>query len=597
MGLSRESHLLMFPETKMNSNSQNNAYTCLGYVNQALLSLQNNGEMTPPESQYIAQYINSSPANREQFCQSVYTTFGENPATNDQLWTFTVNKMRSALVKLRQNRANAMPQYGYQNNAFGSPYMTPQFGMGMQPQQFGGFNQWQQQQPPMQQGFGYQPQAQYGQNQMQSELNSIYGGNKSSNPTYDTAPVQNPINSVQQNATPKQVEADSCTHQPYDTSSVGETEMVNVGPRYRKMTLEEIPVKRKPIETTDKNGEVIRKKPLLDEEELVDVHSANEPLWGEWYEADDEMSDTTVKLSEAELPGVQDSPEEALRALTDSTNDEIFMGKYAYVVSYNEAVALECEYDKGTSYWDMCNKAFRSNKGPKGVLALFKQIEQLPIKLSTSLSKLIVEEWNKNAAINFVRTNVDGSITRVGTCESLDDIRMFLIDESSNQLADWKVDQKAYLKALQSTIDGSLGRIFHTKKFKYLDPSNKLDKCFIIEAAKSKLKVGNQKLSTLMFVNPTDSKTISVVNAAVRNVFVVLVERRMLVTNVKFLEDYESNASEILSTESVGGKVISSLARKRGNFEIVDPTKEETLSHPNYSGWMYDGRLLIRRKI
>ena len=100
-----------------------------------------------------------------------------------------------------------------------------------------------------------------------------------------------------------------------------------------------------------------------------------------------------------------------------------------------------------------------------------------------------------------------------------------------------------------------------------------------------------------MFVNPTDSKTISVVNAAVRNVFVVLVERRMLVTNVKFLEVYESNASEILSMESVGGKVISSLARKRGNFEIVDPTKEETLSHPNYSGWMYDGRLLIRRKI
>ena len=112
MGLSRESHLLMFPETKMNSNSQNNAYTCLGYVNQALLSLQNNGEMTPPESQYIAQYINSSPANREQFCQSVYTTFGESPATNDQLWNFTVNKMRSALVKLRQNRASAMPQYG-----------------------------------------------------------------------------------------------------------------------------------------------------------------------------------------------------------------------------------------------------------------------------------------------------------------------------------------------------------------------------------------------------------------------------------------------------------------------------------------------------
>ena len=66
MGLSRESHLLMFPETKMNSNSQNNAYTCLGYVNQALLSLQNNGEMTPPASPYLPQYLNSSPANREQ---------------------------------------------------------------------------------------------------------------------------------------------------------------------------------------------------------------------------------------------------------------------------------------------------------------------------------------------------------------------------------------------------------------------------------------------------------------------------------------------------------------------------------------------------
>lgn len=581
----------------MNSNSQNNAYTCLGYVNQALLSLQNNGEMTPPESQYIAQYINSSPANREQFCQSVATTFGESPATNDQLWTFTVNKMRSALVKLRQNRANAMPQYGYQNNAFGNPCMAPQFGMGMQPQaQFGGFNQWQQ--PTMQQqGFGYQPQAQYGQNQMQSDLNSIYGGNKSLNPTYNTAPVQNPINSVQQNAVPKQVNADTCTHQPYDTSSVEESEMVSVGPRYRKMSLEEIPVKRKPIETTNKNGEVIRKKPLLDEEELVDVHSANEPLWGEWYEADDDMSDITVKLSEAELPSVQDSAEDALVALTDSTNDEVFMGKYAYVVSYNEAVALESDFEKGVGYWNMCNKAFRSNKGPKGVLALFKQIEQLPIKLNTSLSKLIVEEWNKNAEINFVRSNVDGSITRIGTCESLADIRMFLIDEPSNQLADWKVDQKAYMKSLQSTIDGSIGRIFHTKKFKYLDPSNKLDKCFIIEAAKSKLKVGNQKLSTLMFVNPTDSKTVGVVNAAVRNVFVVLVERRMLVTNIKFLEEYDSNKSEILSTENVEGKIISSLTRKRGNFTIVDPTKEETISHPNYSGWMYDNRVLIRRKI
>lgn len=581
----------------MNSNSQNNAYTCLGYVNQALLSLQNNGEMTPPESQYIAQYINSSPANREQFCQSVYTTFGESPATNDQLWNFTVNKMRSALVKLRQNRASAMPQYGYQNNAFGNPCMT-QFGMGMQQQQMNGWNSWQQQ-PVMQQqqGFGYQPQAQYGQNQMQAELNSIYGGNSAPNPTYSTTPVQNPTNAVQQNPTPKQVQADTCTHQPYDTSCVEETEMVSVGPRYRKMALDEIPVNKKPIETTDKNGEVIRKKPLLDEEELVDVHSANEPLWGEWYEADDDMSDTTVKLSEAELPGVQDSAEDALVALTDSSNDEVFMGKYAYVVSYNEAVALESDYEKGVGYWNMCNKAFRSNKGPKGVLALFKQIEQLPIKLNTSLSKLIVEEWNKNAEINFVRSNVDGSITRIGTCESLADIRMFLIDEPSNQLADWKVDQKAYMKSLQSTIDGSIGRIFHTKKFKYLDPSNKLDKCFIIEAAKSKLKVGNQKLSTLMFVNPTDSKTVGVVNAAVRNVFVVLVERRVLVTNVKFLEEYDSNKSEILSTENVEGKIISSLARKRGNFTIVDPTKEETISHPNYSGWMYDNRVLIRRKI
>lgn len=581
----------------MNSNSQNNAYTCLGYINQALLSLQNNGEMTPPESQYIAQYINSSPANREQFCQSVYTTFGESPATNDQLWNFTVNKMRSALVKLRQNRASAMPQYGYQNNAFGIPCMT-QFGMEMQQQQMNGWNSWQQQ-PVMQQqqGFGYQPQAQYGQNQMQAELNSIYGGNSAPNPTYSTTPVQNPTNAVQQNPTPKQVQADTCTHQPYDTSCVEETEMVSVGPRYRKMTLDEIPVNKKPIETTDKNGEVIRKKPLLDEEELVDVHSANEPLWGEWYEADDDMSDTTVKLSEAELPGVQDSAEDALVALTDSTNDEVFMGKYAYVVSYNEAVALESDFEKGVGYWNMCNKAFRSNKGPKGVLALFKQIEQLPIKLNTSLSKLIVEEWNKNAEINFVRSNVDGSITRIGTCESLADIRMFLIDEPSNQLADWKVDQKAYMKSLQSTIDGSIGRIFHTKKFKYLDPSNKLDKCFIIEAAKSKLKVGNQKLSTLMFVNPTDSKTVGVVNAAVRNVFVVLVERRMLVTNVKFLEEYDSNKSEILSTENVEGKIISSLTRKRGNFTIVDPTKEETISHPNYSGWMYDNRVLIRRKI
>ena len=100
-----------------------------------------------------------------------------------------------------------------------------------------------------------------------------------------------------------------------------------------------------------------------------------------------------------------------------------------------------------------------------------------------------------------------------------------------------------------------------------------------------------------MFVNPTDSKTVGVVNAAVRNVFVVLVERRMLVTNIKFLEEYDSNKSEILSAENVEGKIISSLARKRGNFTIVDPTKEETISHPNYSGWMYDNRVLIRRKI
>lgn len=583
----------------MNSNSYNNACTCLSYINQALLSMQNNGEITAPESQYIAQYINSSPANREQFCQSVTTTFGENQATNDQLWQFTVNKMRSAVTKLRQNRMNAMPQYGVnpfgQNQFMGQPQYGMNMGMMQQPQ-FGGMpNQWNQ--PMQQQGFGYQPSMNGGfQSQMQSELNSIYG-TRVSNPTFNTTPVQNQSNYVQQNAEPKQVQADSCTHQPYVTDDLEEAELVRVEPRYSKMSIDEIPVKRKPIETTNKNGESIRKKPVLEGEELIDVHAADEPLWGEWYKAEDEMSDSTVKLSEADVPGIKENAEDALNDLSDSSNDEVFMGNFAYVVSYNEAIALDCEYDKGVGYWNMCYKAFRSARGPKGVLALLKQIEQLPLKLNSSLTKLILEEWNKNSEMNFTRINVDGSITRIGTFESLNDIKEMMVDEHPNQLADWKANKTAYLKALQTTIDGSLGRIFHTKRFKYLDPMNKLDKCCIINAAKSKLKVGNQRLNNLMFINPNDVKTMSVIDNAVKNVFVPVIERRILVTNLKFLDEYESNKSELLDIDKLDGKIILSLLRKRGNLQIVDPSRASTLEHPNYSGCMYDGEVLVRRKI
>lgn len=570
-----------------------NVAVAIQNINPAITYCEQNRLITNPEAQQIRAALNQ-PVQLDSFKRSIESTFGFNPVAPNTIWDFCVRKVTAAANTLRGSQvpnAGYNPGYNGYNNYSGvntvnmQQYAVPN---NYVPQTNGYYAQPMGQNPYVNYGAVQQPQynpyvnrAPYYQTpqqqqaaSLQNDFANIYGVAPNNNQAFNGAPTPNANQAPIARSENKPFQGSMHTNKPYEIEGLEDNLRPNIV-TIRPATTEENPFYQ--------NGEL---------KETVDDGSTR---WNRPAMSILEILNKFCSAGEAVVEEPHETTEELVNDVMEET-PEAFHGDYAHVVTSTEPEVIEVDYEAGKNSFLKCVTALKSKKGTDGILALFNQIENLNTNFRVGIVKIVTKAFNDALALNFVRVTPDG-ITRAPECETLPEVARMLVDGPEDFMADWRASKSDYQKAIRLVLRDSIFRIFSGGAKKFLNPKDKDDKSFILGSTKIPLKVNGKKLKPSMLIAP-DQKTLDDINRATQNVFVILVDKRTLITNLEFSTTEPSDMSlSLLNTDvQPESAAVLELVKKYGNLEIVNPNHPEYLEHPVRAGEIYDNQVLLRRK-
>lgn len=548
-----------------------NLQTAVQNLFPAITYCEQNRIIAPQEGQQIRNAL-SQPVNLENFKRNVEITYGYQQVAPQVLFDFCVKQVSIAAQKLRSTY-NAVPgSYGYSGGTVNMQQYATGYNNGYaQPVQ----------QVPNQFGYGqaaynpYLTQSAYQQPQqpapaVHTEIANIYGVVPNNGQAFNGAPTPNANQAPVARSVEKPWAATTHTNKPYEIEGLED----NLGPVIATL------------------------RPATDEENPLaaanDEQSSTAVRWGRSMSVLDVSGESNISGD-----AVVEEPLETVEDVVDTVLEEtpeMFREHYANVVTVSEPEVIEVDYEAGKSSYLKCASALKSKKGIGGILALLQQLDNLNTNFRMGMTKLILKMFNEAAAVNFVRLTPEG-ITRLPEVTTIPDLGRMIVDSPEDFIPDWRVNKEDYQKALKLTLRDSIYRIFSNNAKKFLNPHEVDDRDVILGTSKITLKVNGKKLKASALTK-TDQKSLDNIKIAMNNIFVILVDKRVLVTDLNFIDAEPGDTSLRLLDHTTKAEAagIMELLKKYGNLEIVNPNYPEYIEHPVKAGEIYDGQVLLRRE-